>query len=167
MVTECDARQALMALGIVPTKALVRNWMLAGRAEEEQVGRESPPTPPAQTVGLRADARPNMTKPYRPPPSRHPRGYSKSRLEPLLRAQGALERRPGIRRRGRPRITASWFTQVAEAMADGTSLKAALARNGITGFSKSQIRACYRNRTLRAIYKEARRQYLAQHRTDE
>ena len=29
--------------------------------------------------------------------------------------------------------------------------------------SKSEVRACYRNRTLKAMYQEARRRYLAEH----
>jgi len=47
-------------------------------------------------------------------------------------------------------------------MADGTSLKMALAMNGIS-LSKSELRACYRNRTLQALYQEARRKFLAEH----
>jgi len=40
-------------------------------------------------------------------------------------------------------------------MADGTSLKSALAMNGLS-LNKSEVRACYRNETLRALYTEAR-----------
>jgi len=47
-------------------------------------------------------------------------------------------------------------------MADGTSLKMALAINGITNLSKSEIRACYRNKTLQALYQEARQKFLAE-----
>jgi len=51
---------------------------------------------------------------------KHPRGYSKSNLEPVLREQGALKRPPGARKQGRPRILATWFPAVvAQAMADG------------------------------------------------
>jgi len=38
----------------------------------------------------------------------------------------------------------------------------ALAMNNIF-FSKSEVRACYRNRTLQALYHEARRKFLAEH----
>jgi hypothetical protein len=44
-------------------------------------------------------------------------------------------------------------------MADGTSLKTALAMNGLD-LSRSEIRACYRNRTFQALYQEARQQFL-------
>ena len=46
-------------------------------------------------------------------------------------------------------------------MADGTSLKTALTMNGLN-LSKSEIRACYRNRTFQALYQEARRKFLAE-----
>ncbi len=73
-----------------------------------------------------------------------------------------LERPDGRRKPGRPRIVASWFPKVAQTMADGTSLKTTLAMNGLN-LSKSEVRACYRNRTLKALYTEARRRYLAEH----
>jgi hypothetical protein len=47
-------------------------------------------------------------------------------------------------------------------MADGTSLKIALAMNCLN-LSKSEIRACYRNRTFQSLYQEARRKFLAEH----
>jgi hypothetical protein len=51
---------------------------------------------------------------------------------------------------------------IVPTMADGTSLKTALAINGIK-LSKSEVRSCYRNRTLQALYQEARRKFLAEH----
>jgi hypothetical protein len=77
-------------------------------------------------------------------------------MEPVLRAKGTLERQPGRRKSGRPRIVASWFEQLAAAMADGTSLPVALQRLGIT-LDKSQIRALYRNREFQQMYQEMRR----------
>jgi|HubBroStandDraft_4_1064222.scaffolds.fasta_scaffold155171_1 hypothetical protein len=91
----------------------------------------------------------------RPARTRHPRGYSKSQLEPILRAEGTLERQPGIRRRGRPRIVATWFRRVADAMQDGTPLKTALKLNGMT-LEPRQIRALYRNRQFRQICQQTR-----------
>jgi hypothetical protein len=35
--------------------------------------------------------------------------------------------------------------------------------NGISNLSKSEVRACYRNKTLQALYTEARRRYMAEH----
>jgi hypothetical protein len=146
-----DARRALKDLGIVPTRGLIRAWLQAARAEElsrEDVPSDAlcqPPKPsPAGRPAAVADSRP-----------RHPLGYSKSQLEPVLRAQGTLERQQGRRKRGRPRIVASWFNEVAAAMADGTSLRLALQRHGIS-LDKSQIRALYRNREFKRMYQESR-----------
>jgi hypothetical protein len=59
------------------------------------------------------------------------------------------------RKRVRPRIVASWFEQLAATMADGTSLRVALQRIGIT-LDESQIRALYRNREFQRMYQEMR-----------
>jgi len=95
------------------------------------------------------------TQRHRPPDANTNDRSSKSRLEPVLRETGHLERAPGRRKPGRPRIIASWFPQVAETMADGTSLKAALERNGIT-LDSAQLRALYRNTEFRRIVRETR-----------
>jgi hypothetical protein len=141
----------------MPNRDLIRNWLRANAEDEEEgsviygghmsgsSGTDSSGSPSAATVEAE-----------RQTPS------SKSRLEPVLREAGQLERQPGPRKRGRPRIVASWFEKVAQTIADGTSLKMALAMNGIRYLSRS-VRACYRNRTLRALYTEARRRYLAEH----
>lgn len=63
------------------------------------------------------------------------------------------------RKPGRPRIVASWFPAVAQTMADGTTLRSALVMNGLS-LSENEMRALYRNRTLQALYQEARRRYL-------
>ena len=70
-----------------------------------------------------------------------------------------LERPSGRRKAGRPRIIASWFSAVAASMADGTSLKVALALNGLS-LSRGEIRASYRNKTLQALYQQAREEFL-------
>jgi hypothetical protein len=44
-------------------------------------------------------------------------------------------------------------------MADGTTLRTALAINGLA-LSANEMRALYRNRTFQALYQEARRRYL-------
>jgi hypothetical protein len=148
-MNEQDARTALLGIGISPNGELVRNWLRANGDDEEE---DALPTdhqpdgrahrPPAADTAL---ARPN----------------SKSSLEPLLRESGQLERPQGPRKPGRPRIVASWFEKVAITMADGTSLKAALVMNGLK-LSKSEVRACYRNKTFQAMYQETRRRYMAE-----
>jgi hypothetical protein len=90
--------------------------------------------------------------------TKRPRGYSKSNLEPTLRAEGTLERPRGIREPGRPRVIASWFPAVTKTMADGTPLREALKRHGIN-LDKRQIRALYRNVEFQKLYLEARHQH--------
>jgi hypothetical protein len=126
------------------------SWLQAAKADElpEKVGLASQPPGPLPA------SRPTAVAPRH----RHPRGYSKSQLEAVLRAQGTLERQSGRRKRGRPRIVASWFGQLAATMADGTSLRVALQRLGIT-LDKSQLRALYRNREFRRMYREMRRSH--------
>lgn len=153
---ESDARRALMALGIIPTRGLIRSWLQAARAEEAL--EQSLANHPCKSGRPPVEPPPVAPEAYQAP---RPRGYSKSNLEPVLRAQGTLERTSGRRKRGRPRIIARWFPEVAETMADGTSLNTALAMHGITNLNKTEVRACYRNRTFRALYKEARRKFLA------
>jgi hypothetical protein len=87
-----------------------------------------------------------------------PLHFRRFKQELLLRAQETLERQPGTRKRGRPRIVASWFGQLAAAMADGTPLRLALQRHGIA-FDTSQIRTLYRNKELRRMYRECRGRY--------
>jgi hypothetical protein len=157
MSDEATARDALRALGIVPTTGLVRAWLQAAQAEA-LLKEEVPSDALCQPQKPSSASLPSAVDESRP---RHPRGYSKSQLEPVLREQGALERKPGVRRRGRPRIIAKWFKQVAGAMADGTSLRIALRRCGVTNLNleRKQIRALYRNEEFRRMYQEARRKY--------
>jgi hypothetical protein len=155
-VSEQYAREALREMGITPTRQLIENWMRAERAEEAEVEQ------PAETIRQvsASNQLDRQSQAEAPTPRQTP--SSKSRLEPVLREQGTLEKPVGRRKRGRPRIIASWFPAVAASMADGTSLKTALAMNGLN-LSKGEVRACYRNKTLKAIYTEARRVYLAEH----
>ena len=76
--------------------------------------------------------------------------------------RGRPRRFPFARAVSSPALTRSEILILAEQMADGTTLKTALAMNGLS-LSKSEVRACYRNETLRALYTEARRRYLAEH----
>jgi hypothetical protein len=150
-MSEIDlAKAELRKLGIIrPDAALIENWSRAASASRAYES-EAP---------SRAEASAEPSEPTTETPA--PR-TSKSRLEPVLREAGTLERPAGRRKPGRPRIIASWFPKVAETMADSTSLKTALAINGIK-LSKNEVRACYRNRTLQALYQEARRVFLAEH----
>jgi hypothetical protein len=148
MSEELAAKDALRALGIAPTPALVRSWIQANRVAEELILGEPQQSKPSQFPPERpenADVRP-----------KHPRGYSKSRLEPTLRTEGTLQRQPGIRRRGRPRVVASWFKELAELMADGIPLRSALKRAGIS-LDAAQRRALYRNVEFQRMYQNARR----------
>src|SRR5713101_7306163 len=124
MCDEDVARAALRALGIRnPTPSLVENWIRANRAEEEKESALAPEFLSPRSVELPAQPRAEIFR------QRHPRGYSKSNLEPVLRQQGTLERPHGSRRPGRPPVRATWFAAVAASMADGTTLKEALQRH--------------------------------------
>lgn len=151
---ESDARRTLMALGIAATRGLIRSWLQAAKADELSEVVE-PHAASQKTPAPQPASRPTAVA---APGPRHPRGYSKSQLEPVLRTQGTLERQPGRRKRSRPRIVASWFGQLAATMADGTSLRMALQRIGIA-LDKSQLRALYRNREFRRMYQEMRRSH--------
>jgi hypothetical protein len=155
-MNEQDARASLRELGITPTRQLIENWLRAELAEAAQSQQ------PARADRRRSTSGQAETQPQMEAASPRQTPSSKSRLEPVLRKSGQLERPAGRRKPGRPRIIASWFSAVADSMADGTSLKTALAMNGLN-LSKSEVRACYRNKTLKALYTEARRKFLAEH----
>ncbi len=151
MCDEDMARAALRALGIRnPAPSLVENWIRANSVTEQE-SELSPPTPLPFPRSVQPPPQPKAED-FRP---KHRRGYSKSNLEPTLREQGALERPHGSRKAGRPRVVASWFPAVARTMADGTPLRLALKRHGIT-LDKRQIRALYRNEEFKRLYREER-----------
>jgi hypothetical protein len=155
-VNESDARVALIDIGITPNPELIRNWLRAHAPEENEDGA------PVAACGLSPGTNERRTASSVSVEGERQTPSSKSRLEPVLRKAGQLALRPGPKKPGRPRIIASWFEKVAQTMADGTSLKSALAMNGLR-LSRSEVRACYRNRTLKAMYQEARRCFLAEH----
>ena len=153
-ISEQDARTALREMGITPTRQLIENWQRAELSERVQFEK------PVEAEGHASEgSQPDWNSQEEAPTARQTPS-SKSRLEPVLREQGTLERPSGKREPGRPRIIASWFPAVAATMADGTSLKTALAMNGIHNLSRSEIRACYRNKTLQALYQQAREDFL-------
>jgi hypothetical protein len=162
-MNESDAKAALIAMGISPTRGLIDGWLRA-EAAEQAVHQES--SHPAAPLLPRPSNAPDNALSVGPPAigetaaASQPAPSSRSRLEAILREQGALVEPQKRRKPGRPRIVASWFPKVADTMKDGTSLEMALAINGINSLSKNEIRACYRNATLKALYQEARRRYL-------
>ena len=154
MCDEDVARAALRALGIRnPSASLIQHWIQANRAEQEPPPSWLIPAPPLPTQrASKPSAEPAEARNFRP---KRPRGYSKSNLEPSLREQGTLERPRGVGKPGRPRVVASWFPEVASAMADGTTLREALKHHGIA-LDEKQVRALYRNSEFRKLYQEAR-----------
>jgi hypothetical protein len=88
------------------------------------------------------------------PPIAQAKGASKLARFAVSPAGAQLRRKPG-----RPLTIASWFPAVAETMADGTTLRTALAIHGLT-LSANEMRALYRNKTFKGLYQEARRRYL-------
>jgi len=157
MYYEDAARAALRALGVRnPSASLIQHWIQANRAEQEPPPSCLMPATPLPTQrASKPSAEPAEARNFR---QKHPRGYSKSNLEPTLCEQGTLERPRGVRKPGRPRVIASWFAEVTSAMADGTPLREALKRHGIA-LDKQQIRALYRNEEFRRMYQEARAQH--------
>ena len=174
-MTESEARAALQAQGIKnPSRALVENWLRSQEYAPEASPEEEPEPvvaataeqPSSQQPQPRASAPEPTTSASQPhyqrSEARHPRGYSKSRLQPVLRETGTLERPRGPRKPGRPPVVGTFFKAVASQMADGLSLRRALALLGIHGLDARQLRSLYRNRVLRKMREEARRKWLAQ-----
>jgi len=155
MCDEDVARAALRALGLRnPSDSLIQHWIQANRAEQEPPPNWPTPPHPTQRAS-KPSAEPAEARNFRP---KRPRGYSKSNLEPVLREQGTLERPRGVRKPGRPPVRATWFEAVTRSMADGTTLREALQRHGIT-LDKNQIRALYRNSEFKRLYQEARHRH--------
>ena len=59
------------------------------------------------------------------------------------------------RKRGRPLFDPPWLRAVAETMAQGTTLRRALWRNGVE-FTESQLRNIYRCKKFRFYYESAK-----------
>jgi hypothetical protein len=134
------AIRALEAQGIPTTHQAVLDWLAQQR--------------PAQAAPAPAEQRPS-TEQNRPdePPSPQ-KGVSR-----LARFTVPLAEAPRRRKPGRPLTIASWFPAVAKTMADGTTLRTALAINRLT-LSANEMRSLYRNKTFKGLYQEARRRYL-------
>lgn len=144
-MNEYHAKQALRELGIKPTPELIRNWLRAEEAAakleaEESVELATQPVPKPRSDGRK-------------------RGSSRSTLAHILRQQRDLVKkiRPG--QKGRPRIIAEWFPEVAASMAAGLSLPEALKKHGIT-LDDGALRALYRNRAFKEVREQARQKYL-------
>lgn len=156
-MNQSEARAVLRAQGITnPSKSLIENWLRVQQYEEAA----SPPPAPRETVG---DIQPCVSSSVsldHAPRTGVPHPSSESNLEPLLRSRGELVRPTGRRKAGRPRIIASFYPALARAMADQTPLPKALRILGIQ-LDKRQVRALYRSREFKAMYQEARRQFLA------
>jgi hypothetical protein len=159
-MNESDAKAAFRAMGIPrPSRCLIDAWLRAAEleqqlAEAEKRPAEHAPVQPSDTGAKEAGAAAPHAQPTVSPAQR-----GKSLLEPVLREQNALQEPYKRRQPGRPRIVASWFPAVAATMADGTTLRGALAINGLS-LSANEMRALYRNKTFQALYQEARRRYL-------
>jgi hypothetical protein len=162
-MNESNARATLRALGITPTPELIRNWMRASEVEhklkavEPELIADRP-----QPLGVEHLTEAIITCEAKSRVDGLPQGSSKSNLEPILVEQGTLEKPATRRKPGRPRIIASWFPAVAQTMADGTSLRTALAINRLY-LSKTEMRALYRNVTFKAMHQEVRRRFLTEH----
>jgi len=154
-MNESDAKAAFRAMGIPrPSRSLIDAWLRAEELKEQWAQIEEPvkaETAPATPATMEASV-PQAA-------STSPALRGKSLLEPILRERGDLPQPLKRRKPGRPRIVASWFPAVAKTMADGTTLRTALAINGLS-LCANEMRALYRNRTLQALYQEARRRYL-------
>lgn len=134
------AIRALEAQGIPTTHQAVLDWVAQHR--------------PAQAAPATAEQQPS-TEQNSPEELPSPqKGVSHLACFAVPPAEAKGRRKPG-----RPRIVASWFPAVAKTMADGTTLRGALAINGLS-LSANEMRALYRNRSFQALYQEARRRYL-------
>ena len=153
-MTDQDAIAALREFGITnPSKSLIESWLCVRQYEETA----SPPPVARETV--RDMQRCVSSSASLEDTTRVGRPSSESSLKPLLRERGELQRQPGLRKSGRPRIIAPWFEALATRMADGTSMRKALASLGIH-LSQCEMRALYRSRALTAMRREARQKWL-------
>ena len=141
---EYEAKFELLRQGIRPTKQLIENLI---RAEEGE-----------QRLGLAEQA--SCADAAKPRGDGRKRGSSKSNLAKALREQGErVIKKIKSGQRGRPRITAPWFSDVAVAVASGSSLPEALKRHGISLDAKAR-RALSRNKEFRRLLEQERQREL-------
>ena len=153
-MTKSDAIEALRALGIrTPSRQLVEDYLRAQQAEEWALEL------PERSSQGQHQAEQGAHSPSPSAGTERPHPSSESNLETLLGERGELQRPTGRRRAGRPCVQAPWFQAVATVMADGTSLRQALARCGVYGLSTRQVRSLYRSRSFQALYRSARGKY--------
>jgi hypothetical protein len=81
----------------------------------------------------------------------------RSNVKRGVREGGSPKRTSQSRRRRKPQPI--WLERVATAMADGTPLRIALMRCGVTDLDEKQIRALYHNVEFREMYQERRRKW--------
>jgi hypothetical protein len=136
------AIRALEAQGIPPTHQAVLDWLAQNRPIRAVPAAVQQPPPP-------------QTGQSEPPIAK--KGVSKLARFAVSPAERQRRRKPG-----RPLTIASWFPAVAETMADGTTLRTALAMHRLT-LSANEMRSLYRNKTFKGLYQEARRRYLIEH----
>jgi hypothetical protein len=134
------AIRALEAQGLPTTHQAVLHWLAQHRPAQAALSAAEQQSPGPQT----SQAEPPLLK----------KGASK-----LARFVEPPAEAPRRRKPGRPLTVASWFPAVAETLADGTTLRAALAIHSLT-LSANEMRSLYRNKTFKGLYQEARRRYL-------
>lgn len=144
-INEYEARLALREMGILhPSKQMIENYIRASEAEQQQTTREAEyasPAPQPRTDGRK-------------------RGSSKSNLAKALRERGErVIKKIKSGQRGRPRITAPWFCDVAVSVASGLSLPEALKQHGISLDTKA-LRALSRNKEFRRLLEQERQREL-------
>lgn len=150
-----------------PNRDLIENWLRAAASAERAAEQERAPAQPrAPEPSVAGPKQASLASPATPPARSistsqppYPPRPGKSLLEPILRDQQVVEKPTTRRKPGRPRIVANWFPAVAKTMADGTTLRTALAINRLA-LSANEMRSLYRNRTFQGLYQEARRRYL-------
>lgn len=136
------AIRALEAEGIPTTHQAVLNWVAQHRTIQVA------PAPVEQRQRPSTD----QNRPEEPPSPQ--KGVSRLARFAVPPAEAPRRRKPG-----RPLTIASWFPAVAATMADGTTLRTALAMNRLN-LSANEMRALYRNKTFKGLYQESRRRYL-------
>jgi hypothetical protein len=135
------AIRALAADGIPTTHQAVLDWLAQHRPVRVAPAMPEQEPRPSQT----SQAEPSMPQ---------KKGSSKLTRFAVSPAEAKRRRKPG-----RPLTIARWFPAVAETMADGTTLRTALAIHRLT-LSANEMRSLYRNKTFKGLYQEARRRYL-------